>query len=152
MSHPFSPDTCFLHRVTEILWSVLAKIDIRSNHFIFLNQDLMKPRLVSNSQSSKADLELMILLPLPSECWDYRPVPPCQVRCKSGWGWDCSSVGRMLAWHSWCPRLYHQHCINQGVLLMCGVAYTCTPSTQEVEGERSEVHSFFSYIGSLRSP
>jgi hypothetical protein len=48
----------------------------------------------TGSQYNKAGLELMILLPQPPECWDYRHAPPCPlslflehlktVKCKQG--------------------------------------------------------------------
>lgn len=38
-------------------------------------QNLIWPRLASNSLCSKD--KLLILLPLPPKCWDYRCAPPC---------------------------------------------------------------------------
>lgn len=52
--------------------------------FFSCRQDLMQCGLASNLLYVKDDLELLTLLPLPLQSWDYRHAPPCPVYAMLG--------------------------------------------------------------------
>lgn len=98
--------------------------------FFSCRQDLMQCGLASNLLYVKDDLELLTLLPLPLQSWDYRHAPPCPVYAmlgtkpiascilrKHSTKWAISSVQFFL--FCFTPKLYFPTKLGVFPLLLC---------------------------------
>lgn len=99
--------------------------------FFSCRQDLMQCRLASNLLYVKDDLELLTLLPLPLQSWDYRHAPPHPVYamlgtkpiascilCKHSTKWAISSV-QFFVLFCFTPKLYFPTKLGIFALLLC---------------------------------